>query len=199
MPQTEALLPRFRAAHTQVLGVSVDSVFSHASWGASLGGISFPLLADFHPKGDLAKELGLYLEDAGITDRATVIINSEGVVEYIQAVGPSGQRDIEALAVECEAVDKKGTPTVDFVEPAITPAGTLFVKSNCGPSRFAARALTNLHLNRIEVINVSENPAAAVDLDKLAGGKQAPCLVLDGEVTLEHEAIIARLVALARG
>ena len=42
------MLPRFRAAHTQVLGVSVDSVFCHANWAASMGGVSFPLLADFH-------------------------------------------------------------------------------------------------------------------------------------------------------
>ena len=64
----EAMLDRFRAAHTQVLGVSVDSVYSHAAWAASLGGVSFPLLADFHPKGALASELGLYLDGAGITD-----------------------------------------------------------------------------------------------------------------------------------
>ncbi len=195
MPQTEALLQRFRAAHTQVLGVSVDSVFSHASWGASLGGVSFPLLADFHPKAELAKSLGLYLESAGITDRATVIVNSAGIVEFAEAVGPAGQRDIEALASRCEEIDAKGgTPTVDFADPPGVGAGTLYVRSNCGPSRFCSWALTNLHLQQIELANVTEDSAAATELERASGGTQAPCLVLGGEVTLEHDAIIAKLV-----
>ena len=195
MPQTEALLPRFRAAHTQVLGVSVDSVYSHASWGASLGGISFPLLADFHPKGELAKNLGLYLEAAGISDRATLVINIAGVVDYVEAAGPSNQRDIEALAATCEEVDKKGTPTIDFANPPGTGSGTLYVRSNCGPSRFCSWALSNLHLNQIDLENVSDSSAAARELEKASGGSQAPCLVIDGEPTLGHDAIIARLVA----
>ena len=66
----ERLLARFRSAHTQVLGVSVDSVYCHANWGQSMGGISFPLLADFHPKGAMASEYGLYLSDKGITVNA---------------------------------------------------------------------------------------------------------------------------------
>ncbi len=195
MPQTEALLSRFRAAHTQVLGVSVDSVFSHASWGASLGGVSFPLLADFHPKGELAKSLGLYLEAAGIGDRATVIINSAGTVEYVEAVGPPGQRDIEVLASKCEEIDGKGTPVVDSAPPPGTGAGTLYVRSNCGPSRFCSWALTNLHLGEIQIKNVSEDSAAAAELEKASGGSQAPCLVLGSEAILEHDAIIAKLVA----
>ena len=97
MPAVEALLERFEAAHTQVLGVSVDSVHCHANWGRDLGGVSFPLLADFHPKGGVAQSYGLYLEDKGITDRATVIIDKTGVVRHASSVTPSGERDIEAL------------------------------------------------------------------------------------------------------
>ena len=52
------LLPRFRAVHTQVLGVSIDSIYSHASWGSDLGGVSFPLLSDFEPKGAVARSYG---------------------------------------------------------------------------------------------------------------------------------------------
>jgi hypothetical protein len=197
VPQVEALLSRFRAAHTQVLGVSVDSVYSHASWGASLGGVSFPLLADFHPKGQVAKSLGLYLEPAGITDRATVILDSEGVVRYAKAVGPPGQRDIEALLAECEKIDRKGTPTVDFRDPPGIGSGLLYVRSNCGPSRFTAWARANLHLDQIEILNVTEDPAAAAALEKATGGSQAPCLVVNGEAITEHDAIIAKMATAA--
>jgi alkyl hydroperoxide reductase subunit AhpC len=46
----EALQERFFAANTQVLGISIDSVYCHLNWAMSLGGISFPLLADIHPR-----------------------------------------------------------------------------------------------------------------------------------------------------
>ena len=194
MPQAEALQARFRAAHTQVLGVSVDSKFSHAAWGASLGGVSFPLLADFHPKGDVAQKLGLYLDGPGLTDRATVLIDSAGTVRFAESVGPAGQRDIEALAAECERVDRAGTPTEDIPTAPGVASGVLYVRSNCGPSRFTQEALANLHVDGIEVKNVSQDSSAAAALEKASGGSQAPCLVIGDEATTEHAAIIGKLV-----
>lgn len=194
MPQAEALQARFRAAHTQVLGVSVDSKFSHAAWGASIGGVSFPLLADFNPKGELAQKLGLFLDGAGITDRATVLIDSAGKVQYAESTGPGGQRDIEALAAECERVDGGGTPTEDVPAASGVAAGVLYVRSSCGPSRFTQEALVNLHAEGIEVKNVSEDSSAASELQRASGGSQAPCLVVGGESTTEHVDIIAKLV-----
>ena len=75
-----------------MLGVSVDSKFSHKAWADSFGGIDFPLLADFHPKGAVARSYGLMLEDAGITDRATVLIGKDGKVLWSESVGPAGAR-----------------------------------------------------------------------------------------------------------
>jgi len=143
----EAALERFQAANTQVLGVSIDSVYCHAAWAASLGGISFPLLADFHPKGELATKLGVYLDGAGITDRATVIIDSDGVVQYIEAVGPGGQRDIGELAAKCEEIDKASSAkTAAFGSSGDLPAGCeLYVRDNCGASRAVLLASDNLH------------------------------------------------------
>jgi len=88
-----------------VLGVSVDSRFSHAAWADSLGGVTFPLLADFHPKGEVSKAFGVWLDDKGISDRATVIIDKDGVVRYSASVTPAGKRDLAELAGECEKVD----------------------------------------------------------------------------------------------
>ena len=76
---TRSIEERVQAADTQVMGVSIDSRFSHDNWAKSCGGISFPLLQDFHPKGDMAKKYGVYLDDNGITDRATVIIDKQGL------------------------------------------------------------------------------------------------------------------------
>jgi alkyl hydroperoxide reductase subunit AhpC len=98
-----SLLAQFEAIDTQVLGVSVDSKFCHKAWGDTFGGIQFPLMADFHPKGAVAKTYGLWLEDKGITDRATVLIGKDGKVLWSESVGPGGARvpgDLLAKAKE---------------------------------------------------------------------------------------------------
>ena len=86
--------------------MSVDSRFSHDNWAKSCGGISFPLLQDFHPKGDVAKKYGVFLEDKGITDRATVIIDKQGIVHYANSVTPTGERHPNELLAEAQKVNK---------------------------------------------------------------------------------------------
>ena len=75
-----------------MLGLSVDSKFSHKGWAKTFNGIRFPLLSDFHPKGAVAREFGLWLDDAGISDRATVLIAKDGTVLWSESVTPSGAR-----------------------------------------------------------------------------------------------------------
>ena len=75
-----------------MLGISVDSKFCHKAWAKSFGEIAYPLLADFHPKGEVAKSYGLWLDNAGITDRATVLIGKDGKVLWAEPVGPAGER-----------------------------------------------------------------------------------------------------------
>ena len=106
MPGIQSILDEFKAVDTQVLGVSIYSHFSHERWATSLAGISFPLLADFHPKGAMAEKYGVYLADKGITDRATVIIDMQGVVRYAASVTPSGERNPKDLLAECQKVNK---------------------------------------------------------------------------------------------
>jgi len=196
----EALLSRFQAAHTQVLGVSVDSVYSHANWARDLGGISFPLLADFNPKGAVARSFGLYLEPAGITDRATVIIDSEGIVRHASSVTPAGQRDIAELAALCEEVDKASSgPKEAFATPKGLPEDAiLYVKSRCGFSRATLLAVDNLHLGgKLAVKNVTEDPSALEELSRLAGKHTAPCFVTGGTALHESKEIIQTLVSAA--
>ena len=70
----------------------MDSKFCHKGWAEGFGGIDYPLLADFHPKGAVAASYGLWLEDKGITDRATVLIGKDGKVLWSESVGPGGAR-----------------------------------------------------------------------------------------------------------
>ena len=192
MPGVEALLDSFRAAHTQVLGVSVDSVFSHANWGRDLGGVSFPLLADFHPKGEVARAYGLMLEDKGITDRATVLIDADGIVQHASSVTPAGARDIADLVELCRKHDAAFAGKTEDFAAAPGVSGTLYVKSDCGFSRAASLARENLHLQGdVSLLNVNQDAGAREALIEAAGKDQCPCLVSGDAVYQESAEIIA--------
>ena len=105
MPDIEKNIDAFKAEDTQVLSISVDSKYCHEAWGASIGGISYPLLADFHPKGGVAAQFGLFLDDKGITDRATVIIDKGGTVQFAESAGVGGLRKAEDLLAACKKVN----------------------------------------------------------------------------------------------
>jgi peroxiredoxin len=74
-------LAEFEARGAAVIGVSVDSIYSHGAW-AAVRGITFPLLADFHPKGDVARRYGVWRESDGFSDRALYVIDADGVIRY---------------------------------------------------------------------------------------------------------------------
>lgn len=89
-------LTGFETADAQILGVSVDSAWTHAAFAKSLG-ITYPLLADFHPKGAMAETYGLYLGDKGITARATVIVDKQGKVAWVKEQPIGEPRDDKAI------------------------------------------------------------------------------------------------------
>lgn len=74
----------FERYDAQVVGISVDSIPSHVAFAKSIGGIErYPLLADFHPKGEVSKKYGVWKEDKGICERAIVIVDKKGIVRYV--------------------------------------------------------------------------------------------------------------------
>ena len=97
------MIDRFKEADTQVLGVSIDSKHSHKKWAESLGGVSYPRLQDFHPKGSMAASYGTYLENKGFAARSTVIVDKKGSVRY--SVMADGERIIGELLAECKKVN----------------------------------------------------------------------------------------------
>ena len=86
----------FSGVNAQVLGISVDSKWTHRAF-ADAKKIPFPLLADFHPKGAVADLFGLYHAEKGITSRATVIIGKDGKVAFVQDHGFGTPREDGAL------------------------------------------------------------------------------------------------------
>ena len=76
-------MKRFEQLDAQVLGVSVDSAWSHKAFAEKMN-IHYPLLADFHPRGAIADKFGLYLADKGITGRAIIIVGKDGKVAWLK-------------------------------------------------------------------------------------------------------------------
>ena len=100
------MLAEFHRQKAQLLGVSVDGVWCHAAF-ASDRTLHFPLLADFEPKGAVARQYGVYRESEGLTERALFVIDAEGVVRwsFLSPIGVNPGADgifdaLEALATK---------------------------------------------------------------------------------------------------
>ena len=78
------------------MGVSTDSRFSNAAWADQLGGVSYPLLSDFYPHGDVAQRYGV-LRKEGMPERALFIIDKHGIVRYVDVHELREQPDENAL------------------------------------------------------------------------------------------------------
>src|SRR2546421_3245204 len=73
----------FETLDAEVLGVSVDSVWSHKAYAEKMN-IKYSLLADFQPRGAMAEKYGVFLADKGITGRAIVIVNKAGKIAWFK-------------------------------------------------------------------------------------------------------------------
>jgi peroxiredoxin len=77
----ESELTEFENNDAEVIGVSVDSLYSHGAW-AAVRGITFPLLADFDPKGKVAQMYNVMRKQDGFSERALYIIDRKGIIQY---------------------------------------------------------------------------------------------------------------------
>ncbi|MBS2021524.1 MAG: peroxiredoxin [Deltaproteobacteria bacterium] len=85
---------KYDAAHAKILGISVDSKWTHAAFKKSLG-LEASLLADFQPRGKVAQQYGVYMEAAGISKRGTFIVDKDGILRGITIKEPGEMRSEE--------------------------------------------------------------------------------------------------------
>lgn len=97
MPAYEADLDRFAEYDAQVLGISVDSVPCNTAWAKSLGNLTYDLLSDFEPKGEVARRYGAYRTKDGFSERALFIVDKEGKIAYKDIHNIADQPDNEDL------------------------------------------------------------------------------------------------------
>ena len=82
------ILPEFNRFNAQLLGISVDSIWSHQAFSKARN-LGFPLLSDFNPKGEVAQQYGAYREKDGTSERALFVIDGTGIIRwsYVSPVG----------------------------------------------------------------------------------------------------------------
>jgi len=84
----QEILPDLEQQGAKLYGISVDSAFAHKAFQERLG-ISIPLLADFNPKGEVARAYGVYIDERGHSQRALVMIGPDLTVKWAhQATSP---------------------------------------------------------------------------------------------------------------
>jgi peroxiredoxin len=76
-------LDEFRKRSADILAISVDSLYSHGAW-AAVRGLTFPLLADFNPKGEVARRYRVWRDADGFSERALYIVDENGVIQFAQ-------------------------------------------------------------------------------------------------------------------
>jgi peroxiredoxin len=100
------ILPEFNKHDAQLIGISVDGVWCHAAYAGDRK-LHFPLLADFEPKGMVARQYGVYEQTEGLCERALFVIDREGIIRwsYVSPMGvnPGADGILRAL----EALDVK--------------------------------------------------------------------------------------------
>ena len=94
------ILPEFRKHDAELLGISVDGVWCHEAFAKDRH-LHFPLLADFEPKGEVARRYGAYREADGYSERALFVIDKQGVIRWSYcspvAVNPGADGILQAL------------------------------------------------------------------------------------------------------
>jgi len=100
LPIYSELLPEFRRYGAEIMGISVDGAWCHAAF-AKHRNLRFPLLADFEPKGEVARAYDVYRKKDGFSERALFVIDREGIIRwsYVSPIGinPGADGILEAL------------------------------------------------------------------------------------------------------
>jgi mycoredoxin-dependent peroxiredoxin len=88
LPGYEAELDRFRDFDTEVVSISMDSTYALDAWSKQMH-TTFPLLSDFYPQGKVVDLFGLR-HPVGMSNRALILIDKEGVIRYIEVLNNPG-------------------------------------------------------------------------------------------------------------
>jgi peroxiredoxin len=96
---------RLEEQDAQVLGISCDHVAAHRAWSTAMGGLPYPELSDWHPKGKATQAYGLWNEERGAGNRAMIVVDKEGIIRYRQTYVPGVLPDPADILAEVEKLN----------------------------------------------------------------------------------------------
>ena len=167
------------------MGISVDHIPCLQAWQESIGGISYPLCSDFWPHGAVADKFGV-LRAEGISERAIFIIDSEGIIQYIDIHDIDNQPDNEEIfavlrQLNPEAVEEE--PDYEIPDAKVV----LFCTSWCPDCRRARQWLDKNEIDYVEV-DVDKNVEGAKRVREWANGNlTTPTLNISGNIIVDYD------------
>jgi glutaredoxin len=180
--------------NTQVLGISVDSKHCLRAWAESLGGISYPLLSDFFPHGQVAQNYGV-LRSEGYSERALFVVDRRGMIRYVDVHDIDEQPDNEVLFRELAAMEGVPVPQEIIASPSpekqATPGEKVDVTMYCTdwcPSCRRARVYLKTNNIPFKEINITRDREAAMRVRGWTGGYEAtPTFDVKGNIVVNFD------------
>lgn len=93
----------------RLLGISIDHLYCHAAF-AREAHIHFPLLADFQPRGRVARQIGVFRQAQGVSARALFVIDAQGVIQFSKAYPDQLNPGVDEVLTILEAFDVGNNP-----------------------------------------------------------------------------------------
>jgi glutaredoxin len=172
---------------TQVLGLSVDSTATLKAWADSLGGITYPLLSDFYPHGQIAELFGV-LRSEGYAERAIFIIDKRGRIRYMDIHDinkqPSNDDLFEALGAIEPELARKAAAAEAAAGPKPEPKAEvlLYCTAWCPDCRRARAYLEEHQIAYVEVDIARDRQAAAKVRGWANGNETTPTFNIKGTI-----------------
>jgi glutaredoxin len=194
MPSYEIDLPKFEGYNTQVLGISIDHVPCLKAWAESLDGISYPLLSDFWPHGEVAQKYGVLRED-GVAERALFVVDKQGIVRYVDIHDFDEQPDNKEVFRVLRELEPEAVMPRAESRPAPKPAVAagrpksvvLYCRPGCIDCRLARRFLDRNGIPYTD-INVRATPGAEARVRQWTGGPLvSPVFDIDGRIVVDFK------------
>lgn len=181
---------------TQVLGLSVDSKDCLRAWAESLGGITYPLLSDFHPHGGVAQLFGALRPD-GKSERAIIVIDKKGIIRYVDVHDIDEQPDNEVLFGELTKIEPelarawsvKAVAAAKAMAPTPRPEADviMYCTSWCPGCKRARIWLKERGIPFVEIDITKDRAAAARVRGHANGNETTPCFDIKGTIVLNFD------------
>jgi peroxiredoxin len=102
------ILPEFKRHNAELLGISVDGPWCHRAYRESRN-LRFPLLADFEPKGEVARSYGVYRDGEGVSERALFVLDNDGRISWSYVSPIDVNPGADGILAALENLSRKGT------------------------------------------------------------------------------------------